>query len=92
MKLLKNIYELLNNVIVSLKSTRTQLAYIAVALFIFTLKKTQDAVIIGLVAGFLSTVYYFYFQSKIKRDQHDHEMNIINSQTKEGNDEELPKP
>lgn len=77
MKLLKLLYEVLLDWINDLKETRKQLVFIGTALFVWCVFMKVETSVLLTVAGLLTIVYTFFFQSNNQRFKQDHEKYII---------------
>jgi hypothetical protein len=77
MRILKNIYDLLNQMILDLNSTRERILWFVLCVFVFTLVYSKDAVISGLVSGWVTIIMGFYFASK----HHEHSKDRPNPPT-----------
>ena len=64
MEILKKLKELILNIISDLKSTRERILWATLGIFVWTLSKTQDALVLGLISGWVTIVLAFYFTSK----------------------------
>jgi flagellar biosynthesis component FlhA len=64
MKILNNIYDLLNDIIKDAKSTRERLIWISLGVFIFCVIRGVDVMTLGIVAGWMTSIIAFYFVSK----------------------------
>lgn len=77
MNILHEIYKTLIDWIVDLRSTRNQLVWIAVFLFMWSVIKGVDPLTLGIIAGLLTVVFAFYFQSKFNEHNHKHEKDML---------------
>jgi hypothetical protein len=81
MNIFKEIYTTLCDWIVDLRSTRVFLIWIAIGTFIFVVLTGQDIKVILTVAGWMSVVLAFYFDSTKHQAKLDHEKYLNDSAT-----------
>jgi uncharacterized membrane protein YraQ (UPF0718 family) len=76
LNIFKEIYKTLVDWIVDLRSTRNQLIWIAVCLFIWSVLKGVDVTILAIVAGWMTTIVGAYFYSKHQEYKNAHEIKL----------------